>query len=145
MGVCRYIPHLKSLVGPLPNEDIEWVDASNQLPNFLGYDATETLGYEFSGTASVVAIDRSAIEALEPQKGMDLLLDLRKRVTRGDVIQAQAKLLLANLHAPERRPVLVCPDLCIRGVPCGAVACLDCDYLGQKAEPSLPCVPSALF
>ena len=89
------------------NGVLEWVDAAKQYPNLLSYDSSQTLGYDFRGTADFLLTEKGACICFKPMLGMRLLLDISKEVTYRKLIQAQAKLLLANLHVPERRPVMV--------------------------------------
>lgn len=83
------------------------MDAANRHPQLLSYDGRETLGRNFKGTTDVLVADRAAIRARQPGLGMRLLFELKKKLADSDVIQAQASLLLANLHSPETRPMMV--------------------------------------
>ena len=103
------MPHLKQII-ILGNRDIGWVDAARD-PQLLSYDGLETLGRKFKGTTDVLLASRSAIRTLQPELGMQLLFQLKKAFVRADVFKAQASMLLANLHSPESRPMLVSLDL----------------------------------
>ena len=100
------MPYLRQNIS-LGSRSSEWVDAANHYPKLLSYDGMETLGRNFRGTTNVVVADRVAIRARLPGRGMRLLFELKKKLEDRDIIQAQASLLLANLHSPELRPVMV--------------------------------------
>jgi len=102
----RYMPHLQKSIN-LGSRDIAWVDAARH-PQLLSYDARETLGRIFKGTTAVLLASRAAIRLDEPEREMQLLFELKKAVSKANMIQAQATMLLANLHSPESRPLLVC-------------------------------------
>lgn len=106
MCMYRYMPHLRKIIN-LGSRSTEWVDAANRHPQLLSYDGLETLGRNFRGTTDVLVANRSAVRALQPERGMRLLFELKKEVTKSDVIKAQARLLLANLHSPDSRPMMV--------------------------------------
>ncbi|CAL5225924.1 g8717 [Coccomyxa viridis] len=109
----RYIPHINNIIHlPAANKDFEWVDAATKEPHLLSYDSSQTLGYEFRGTAAVLLTEKQTRMCFKPMLCAHLLLEVNKELTDRNVIQAQAKLLLANMHDPERRPVLVLTDLC---------------------------------
>ena len=91
----------------LGSRDINWVDAA-KYPQLLSYDGLETLGRSFKGTTDVLLASRAAIRLSQPERKMLLLFELQKTISKYDMIQAQAIMLLANLHSPESRPLLVC-------------------------------------
>ena len=106
--IHRYIPHLRESIS-LGGRDVDWVNAARH-PELLMYDGLETLGRKFKGTTDVVLANRSAIRTLQPERGLRLLFKLKKAVEKADVIQVQASMLLANVHSPELRPMMVSPD-----------------------------------
>ena len=110
VGMNRYIPHLRQTIS-LGSRSTDWVDAANRHPQLLSYDGLETLGRNFRGTTDVLVANRSAIRARQPGLGMRLLFKLKKVIKDSDVIHAQASLLLANLHSPDTRPMLVSLEL----------------------------------
>ncbi len=103
VSVRRHITHVEKIIN-LGGEGIEWVNAAQDYPEFLSH---QTLGYNITATTDILAAERSAINAGMPQKAMRLLMDIRKTIARSDVDQAQARLLLSNLHSPKSRPVVV--------------------------------------
>ena len=103
--VCRYIPHLKGIIKL--RQDTDWVDAAHDYPELLSYHGKQLLGYNFEGTTDVLVAKRSAIRAHLPVKGARVLFDLRKHVTDSDLVHAQVRTVLANLHAQAEKPVVV--------------------------------------
>ena len=103
--VCRFIPHLKQII-ELVGEDSEWVDATRN-PQLLDYPALQTLGFDFEGTTDVLVAERSAVRAHQPEKGARVLLDIRRTITGSEIVDAEARLVLANLHAPNEKPIMV--------------------------------------
>ena len=71
------------------------MDAANEYPQLLSYYKLESSGPTSDGTIDVLVASRAAIRACQPEKGAHLLFDVRKTVTRSDLDEAQAKLLLA--------------------------------------------------
>ena len=86
------------------------MDAANLNPYLLSYDGLETLGRTFRGTTDVVVADRVAVRTRCPQMGLRVLFKLKKAITDSDVVPARARVLLANLHSPDNRPVMVSPQ-----------------------------------
>ena len=128
MSLCRYIPHINNIIHlPAANKDFEWVDAATKEPHLLSYDSSQTLGYEFRGTAAVLLTEKQTRMCFKPMLCAHLLLEVNKELTDRNVIQAQAKLLLANMHDPERRPVLVSRfmdvphSMCMKGHLCSRI------------------------
>ena len=105
VGVCRCLDHLKRIIR-LGSEDQEWVDAAVD-PDLLSYSGKYALGYNLGATTDVLVAKRSAVRTLLPAKGAQVLFDLRKQVTDSDLIHGEVRLVLANLHAPAEKPVVV--------------------------------------
>ena len=103
--VCRFIPHLQKLI-ELGGEESEWVDATRD-PQLLSYAGLANLGYNFEASTDVLVATRSAVRAHRPEMGARVLFDIRRVVTGAEIIDAEARLLLANLHAPDEKPVMV--------------------------------------
>ncbi len=99
------MPHLRRAVSL--SSETDWVDAANEHPHMLSYDGVETLGCSFKGTTDVLVATRSAIRAFKPWLGICLLFGLKKKLSEPDVREAEACLLLANIHSTEIRPVMV--------------------------------------
>lgn len=97
--------HLKQYIR-INNTENGWVDAAKD-PQLLSFAGMETLGFNFKGTTDVVVATCEAIRGLLPNQGIRLLFDLKKEVTKLTAFQAQARLLLANLHSLKARPVMV--------------------------------------
>lgn len=100
--------HLEQHIS-LDSRMLGWVDAAKD-QDLLSFAGSETLGFNFKGTTDVLVAIREAIKDLLPNRGMLLLIELKKQLTSTAVLQAQARLLLANLHSPETRPVMVSLD-----------------------------------
>ena len=108
----RYIPHLRSSIS-LGSRDLTWIDAANHYPQLLACDAHLSLGRKFRGTTDVVVCNRSAVSGNVPALGMRMLYELKKgTISRDHVIQAMVSLMLANIHAPSLRPMLVRSTQC---------------------------------
>ncbi|CAL5227791.1 g10813 [Coccomyxa viridis] len=105
----RCLDHLKRIIR-LGSEDQEWVDAAVD-PDLLSYSGKYALGYNLGATTDVLVAKRSAVRTLLPAKGAQVLFDLRKQVTSPDLIHGEIRLVLANLHAPAEKPVVVVTDL----------------------------------
>lgn len=90
----------------LDGEDSEWVDATRN-PQLLDYSALQTLGFDFEGTTDVLVAERSAVRAHQPEKGARVLFDIRMTITGSEIVDAEARLVLANLHAPNEKPIMV--------------------------------------
>ena len=132
--VCRHIHHLRKVVRSSSSET-EWVNAARDYPELL---SCHTLGYNITAASDLIAVNCSAIRDGLPQSGIRLLMDIKQGIAASDVNQAQARLLLGNLHSPESRPALVRSDLtlawqlvlstaklsmnsrCMRGSPCSS-------------------------
>lgn len=103
----RYILHLSSSIS-LGSRQLTWVDAANRHPQLLTCDAHLSLGRKFRGTTDAVVCSRSAVSGNVPALGMHMLFELKKGdIIHDDVIQAMVSLMLANLHAPSLRPMMV--------------------------------------
>ena len=103
--MCSFITHIKSIIH---SGDTEWVDAAQDHPQLLSHEGGKRLGFTFKGTTDLMATTkRSAGGANWPRKGMRLLMDIKPHITRCDIHQAQARLVLGNIHSPESRPVMV--------------------------------------
>ncbi|CAL5227940.1 g10987 [Coccomyxa viridis] len=105
----RYIPHLKGIIKL--GEDSEWVDAAHNYPELLSYYGVRALGYNIEATTDVLVAKRSAVRAHLPVKGARVLFALRKQVADSDLVHAQVRTVLANLHAEAEKPVVVVTDL----------------------------------
>ena len=103
--LCRYIPHLKGIIKL--GEDSEWVDAAHNYPELLSYYGVRALGYNIEATTDVLVAKRSAVRAHLPVKGARVLFALRKQVADSDLVHAQVRTVLANLHAEAEKPVVV--------------------------------------
>ena len=101
----RYMVHLPQIVS-LDTRQYEWVDAANHFPTLLSYDGS-ALGRKLTGTTDVVVVSRGTVKGHQKEVGLVLLFELRKKVDAASVAQAQLGLLLANIHSPELRPVMV--------------------------------------
>lgn len=124
-SVCihRYLPHLRKSIS-LGGRDMDWVNAAKHPQLLTYYSGSETLGRKFKGTTDVVLADRMAIRTFQPERGLRLLFELKKAVEKADVIQAQASMLLANVHSPELRPMMVSPDPSLSQVRVLRLTCL---------------------
>ena len=105
MCVRRFGPHIKDII-KLGREDVEWVDAA-QDPELLSYPGMRKFGYNCKGTTDLLVAKRSAVKAHHPEKGARMLFDLRPTVTDADLRHAEVRALLASLHAPAKKPVVV--------------------------------------
>ncbi len=83
------------------------MDAAHDHPELLSYHGMHALGYNIEGTTDVLVATSSAVAARLPVKGAQALFDVRKRVMDADLICAEVRLVLANLHAPDEQPVVV--------------------------------------
>ena len=106
MVVRRFIPYIKTIIS-LGKEGTEWVDAARDHPDLLSLFGMETFRHNFTATTDLLVSKSLAIRAHRPEKGAQVLFDIRKEVTEAHSIQAEARLVLANLHAPAERPVMV--------------------------------------
>ena len=127
MCVCRYSPHIKRLID-LGREDVEWVDAA-QDPELLSYSGVRKFGYNCNGTTDLLAAKRSAVKAHHPEKGAQILFDVSLKLAESDLRHAQVRVLLANLHAPAEKPVVV------SSIPClGAMKLFCYEHLHRLAR-----------
>lgn len=83
------------------------VDAANHFPTLLSYDGSVSLGCKLTGTTDVVVATRETVEGQQKELCLVLLFELRTKVDEASVAQAQLILLLANIHSPSLRPVMV--------------------------------------
>ncbi len=102
---CRYSSHIKELI-KLGRDDVEWVDAARD-PELLSYSGLRKFGYNCKGTTDLLVAKRSAVKAHHPEKGAQMLFDIRTTVTDNALRHAEVRVLLANLHAPAEKPVVV--------------------------------------
>ena len=93
----------------LANRDFAWVEIGKDQPPLLRYGGAVTLGRDYDGTTDAAVANCSAIRAGQPERGLQLLFDVRSLVTAADVTKAQARVLLGNLLSPEERTTLVSP------------------------------------
>ena len=114
MCVCRFIPHLKNLI-ELGGEDSEWVDATGD-PHLLSYAGLRKLGFNFKASTDILVAKRITVRAHQPGKGARVLFDIRRAVTGADIVDAEAKLVLANLHAPDEKPIMMRPAHSLRAL-----------------------------
>ena len=73
----------------------------------LSYHAQHVLGLKVNGTTDVAICSRDSVAGESPQLGLSLLLELKKKRSSEATVQARATLLMANLHSPDSRPILV--------------------------------------
>ena len=59
------------------------------------------------GDSQSIKIVSLTHRAGRPEKGLVLLFDIRQHLTPEDVYSSRTRLLLANLHSPEEKPVVV--------------------------------------
>ena len=113
------------------------MNAARDYPELL---SCHTLGYNITATTDILAINRSAVRDGLPQSGIRLLMDIKQAIATPDVNQAQARLLLGNLHSPDSRPVLVGYIHDSSQTICARHACLDCPMTSNVEEkpPSAP-------
>ncbi len=112
MCVCRAVCHLKNIISLGDSGTftrIDWVDTVEEHPRLLLYYGLSTLGFEFDGTTDLAVANKSAIRVGKPELGLRLLFDLRKTITKSDIMKAQARVLLGNLLSPDQRPMMVSP------------------------------------
>lgn len=88
-------------------EDACWVDAANDDPSMLSYDSEQILGKKVRGSTDVAICTRNSVKTYSPQMGIRLALKLKKELNLAAVAQARANLLLANLHCPDLKPIVV--------------------------------------
>ncbi len=103
--LCSFISYLEKIIKV--GEDAEWVNAANNYPQLLSYYGMHALGYNLEATTDVLVAKRSAVRAHLPVKGAQVLFDIRKDIADDDLIRAEVRLVLANLHAPAEKPVVV--------------------------------------
>ena len=103
----RYMPHLQTSIS-LGSRELSWIDAANHHPHLLACDAHLSLGRNFRGTTDVAVCNKTAVKGNVPALGLRLLYELKKgSVSRDSVTRAIASLMLANIHSPSLRPMLV--------------------------------------
>ena len=98
--------HLPQIVS-VDTRRYQWLDAANHSPTLLNYDGSVSLGRKLRGTTDVVVAKRDSVKGLSTKAGLVLLFELKKKVNRASVLEAQLSLLLANLYSPSLRPVMV--------------------------------------
>ena len=104
--------HLKGTIKPKAR-DLTWVNAAVTEPSMLTYYSEATLGFIFRGTSDVAICTGRSVLDMSPELGLKVLLELKKLKGREAFTQARATLLLANLHSPEERPIVVRPQVAL--------------------------------
>lgn len=105
----RYGPHIQQCIST-PG-DVQWIDAANRYPLLLETAKGRVLPFTLRGTTDYAAVTRAANLAAMPLLGLRVLFELKKVIEPGTVYQAMAQLLVANMHAPTKKPVVVLTDL----------------------------------
>ena len=105
-SVCRCMPYLRNTI-KIPSRRAAWVDAAVNKPSMLSYHAEHVLGMKVKGTIDVAVCSRASVASTSPQLGLLLLMELKKGESSNVTVQARATLLMASLHSPESRPILV--------------------------------------
>ena len=90
----------------LGKDNVKWVDAARN-PELLSYAGLRKFGHNCKGTTDLMVAKRSAVKAHHLEKGTRMLFDFRTKVTDADLMHAEVRALLANLHAPAEKPVVV--------------------------------------
>ncbi|CAL5225911.1 g8702 [Coccomyxa viridis] len=106
----RYIPYLRNMIS-LGSTDTEWVNTARDYPELLNFFRPEPSLYDFYGTTDVAVVQRSAVRARQPEKGLLVLFDISRDISEVDHAKAMMRVLVANLKSPETRPIVVKTDL----------------------------------
>ena len=104
-AIERYMTHLADMI-KLSSRNMKWVDG-NKHPGMLDYPGADIFGINFKGQPNVVAALRPAVEDGTPNRGLRLILELRRRIAQSNAFQAYEIVLAANLHCPDLAPIVV--------------------------------------
>ena len=108
------MPHLRAILQP-KSRDLTWVNAAVTEPSMLSCCSETILDINVRGTTDVAICTRLSVLAHAPQIGLKVLFKLKKSAGKEANTQARITLLLANLHSPKERPIVVRPQLLILG------------------------------
>jgi hypothetical protein len=111
----RYMPYLKALfpVSSRTSGPLTWLEGGNKRKGLLSIvDHSGRLYYQkINGNVDAAIVTRASVEVQLPRTGLCILFELKKAVESSAIFQAMGQLLLANVHSPDWRPVVIVTDL----------------------------------
>lgn len=116
LASCRCLEHLRTVL-PLTGsaeQHLTWYNCAND-PNLLTVTDREDVTdfRSIAGTSDIAIITRASHRLHVERRGLCILFELKKpdKMNKKATYQALCQVVLANIHSPELKPVVVLTDL----------------------------------